>query len=60
MGKVKTVRIDAKGNLVEVDTSSTKEIRFDIETNTLKKIKPKKGPSKGRQAGRSFNRGGKV
>jgi len=41
MGKVKTVIIDKKGNLVEVDTSSTKEIRFDIETNTLEKLKPK-------------------
>ena len=62
MGKVKTVRIDAKGNLVEVDNSSTKEIRFDIETNTLKKPgKPKKGPSKSLQAGtRRFNKGGKV
>ena len=61
MGKVKTVIIDKKGNLVEVDTSSTKEIRFDIKTNTLEKLKPKKGPSKSLQAGtRRFNKGGKV
>ena len=61
MGKVKNVRIDAKGNLVEV-YSKPEVILFDIETNTLKKPgKPKKGPSKSRQAGtRSFNKGGKV
>ena len=40
---------------------STKEIRFDIKTNTLEKLKPKKGPSKSLQAGtRRFNKGGKV
>ena len=60
MGKVKTVRIDAKGNLVEVD-SKPEVILFDIETNTLEKLKPKKGPSKSLQAGtRRFNKGGKV
>ena len=60
MGKVKTVKIDAKGNLVEV-YSKPEVILFDIETNTIKKQKPKKGPSKSRQAGtRSFNKGGKV
>ena len=59
MGKVKTVRIDTKGNLVEVD-SQPEVILFDIKTGTIKK-QPKKGPSKSLQAGtRRFNKGGKV
>ena len=70
MGKVKTVKIDAKGNVVEV-YSKPEVILFDIETNTLKKQKPKeKGMTRrlGRPTGtrnrstgtRSFKKGGKV
>ena len=58
MGKVKTVKIDAKGDVVEV-YSKPEVILFDIETGTIKK-QPKKGPSKGRQAGRALKKGGKV
>ena len=45
MGKVKTVRIDAKGNLVEVD-SKPEVILFDIETNTIKNKSLKKDQAK--------------
>ena len=61
MSKVKIVRTDAKGNLVEVK-GKPDVLLFDVKTGTFKKEKPKKkGPTKTPRFGaRSFNRGGKV
>ena len=61
MGKVKTVVLDTKGNLVELKAEPD-VVLIDVKTGTLKKEKPKKKGMTRRlgRGARSFNRGGKV
>ena len=58
MGKVTEVVIDTKGNLVEVkskpDAIKDRYI-VDVETGTLKTVKPKKRPQAGRM-GRTYGK----
>ena len=58
--KVKdTIKDGADLKILKIITNEPEVLRFDVETGTLKKVKPKKkqDPKAGM---RRFNRGGKV